>query len=351
MNRSEMEAEVIRRKFPLYTPRLEALIAKVYNEHGGRGWHPQLDEHMLPAIWAEFRDDFRDLNIQASTGQHVELEAAVAGELTASGRKALLHYLDEAQSWTDLEDAEFVERYDAISADWELEAEAKKRASGTQRDRSAFFSRRRADADFAFWCKKKTWTAEEAVALSFEKDPRIVNVGSLRSYKSVVGSPFRDSFEQRLDDLLRAVAAAELCDPDKPTAFVKWATSEGIDFHPQLADSRASEKRVKSAGDSGSEIGPLRLHSYYQIVLGVFISKYGLNPAIGLDKQKVNYTEFLNDLKREHAGVDRKTLKNILREAFAWAQVKPEPLVLKARTRPMAPSAALPPPMTGNSQN
>ena len=103
-------------------------------------------------------------------------------------------------------------------------AEAKQRAKTVERER--FFNQSTANADFGRYFKCAYWSIDEAVALSFGKQPTIVNWTSVEPLKRV--SAFARAYELRREIALRAIHAKQLYDPVYPAVFLSWARQTGI---------------------------------------------------------------------------------------------------------------------------
>ena len=103
-----------------------------------------------------------------------------------------------------------------------------------EEDQGQFFNALDARADFEYWSKMTYWTLEEAIALSFGKNPQIVSGTSLitvAAYKS----PFIQEFNKTRELALRAVKWNKLYDPVMPAIFISWAKENGTTFPPELA--------------------------------------------------------------------------------------------------------------------
>ena len=94
------------------------------------------------------------------------------------------------------------------------------------------------DADFDCWSKAPCWTVEEGIALSFGKNPRVVNWAILGSCP---GHPFAIEYQSRLDLAVRAKTIGDLQSINRPTDFIRWAKTNGIEFAAEL------EKAVNQA--------------------------------------------------------------------------------------------------------
>lgn len=108
------------------------------------------------------------------------------------------------------------------------EVEAKRQLE----EKSRFFNWPTADADFDHWSKAAYWTLDEAVALAFGKDPRIVNWDALKAHVQI--SAFAGSYSALRDLTLRAQTTQQLYDPVIPGFFLGWAKRSDITYPPEL---------------------------------------------------------------------------------------------------------------------
>lgn len=99
------------------------------------------------------------------------------------------------------------------------------------------FNKPETEADFIYWAKAAYWTVDEAVALSFGKDPRMVSWASLRS--SVQISPFAKRFADRREIFRRAVAMGQLFEKNMPSLVTGWMKRLRIDVPQELQDAIA----------------------------------------------------------------------------------------------------------------
>lgn len=117
----------------------------------------------------------------------------------------------------------------------ERKREAEERAERLRQEEAArFFNRANANADFNHWSKAPYWTLEEAVALSFGKDPRLVNWKSIEAHLGV--SPFVVSFRNLRDLASRAKHMKQLSDPVIPGMYLAWAGRIGAQIDPRLIE-------------------------------------------------------------------------------------------------------------------
>ncbi len=88
------------------------------------------------------------------------------------------------------------------------------------------FNQASAAADFDHYCKCARWTLDEAVALSFGKEPKLVNWESIQLLVGV--SAFARSYERLRDLTKRALSAGQLFDPVSPSIYLSWAKKLNI---------------------------------------------------------------------------------------------------------------------------
>ena len=100
-----------------------------------------------------------------------------------------------------------------------------------EQEKQRFFNLPYTEADFEHWSKTAYWTLEEAVALTFGKEPGKVNWGSLKNYTS---SPFVEKYRKVRELARRAKNFGNLYDPCPPGLFLGWARRNEIDVPPEL---------------------------------------------------------------------------------------------------------------------
>ena len=106
--------------------------------------------------------------------------------------------------------------------DEELAKEAAEQlAQAESEERTRFFNRPYAKADFGHWSKAAFWTLDEAVALSFGKAPERVTWEAIKPLVDV--SPFAYQYWRRRDLALRAAASKQLSERTGPGFFLAWA--------------------------------------------------------------------------------------------------------------------------------
>lgn len=109
----------------------------------------------------------------------------------------------------------------------EQEMEVKEQAQ-VQADEvaSRIYNQPTAQADFPYWAQQSYWTAEELVALSLGRDPRVVHWDYLRHYVKVWD--FARDFGGRLQTAMRAVTMGQLHQQVTPSFALAWARRMGV---------------------------------------------------------------------------------------------------------------------------
>lgn len=88
-------------------------------------------------------------------------------------------------------------------------------------DDGRFFNESFCVADLEHWSKISYWTADEAVALSMGRDPRLVSWETIRQYAP--WSFFVSTYGTRRDLVLRAIEAGQIGEKTAPSYFLAWA--------------------------------------------------------------------------------------------------------------------------------
>jgi hypothetical protein len=163
-------------------------------------------------------------------------------------------------------------------------------------------------ADFIRWSAVQFWTADEATALSFGLDPRLVNPLSFRDKDH----PFAEEYDRRRDLITRAVAIGQLPTRPSPVRCINWAKKVGLQFPIDL------EMRVKagrrSAQLASATTSPSGLTNAVkkdnQIALGIAKEIYGFDPKA---PSETVYQEIVDDLLSVSVPMELEALKDCLK--------------------------------------
>ncbi len=140
--------------------------------------------------------------------------------------------LANAQSYSDelarQSDAELDNLYEAEK---NIELTAKKLVAENE-EKKRFFNQPQANADYAYWAKVPYWTLDEALALSFGRDPLIVNLRTLQPYAMM--SNFATEYYTRDFIFQRAKNVSQLGATNFPGNFLAWAKRNSISFPEEL---------------------------------------------------------------------------------------------------------------------
>lgn len=83
------------------------------------------------------------------------------------------------------------------------------------------FNRPDASADFSRWASMSYWTIDEAVALSFGREPESATWKYIQSVGTI--SPFASEFIKKREVAMRAKTMGQLWDQTSPSTFLAWA--------------------------------------------------------------------------------------------------------------------------------
>lgn len=123
-----------------------------------------------------------------------------------------------------MSDREVLERWLALKEQERLAAEKKRADEEALRP----YNRAKASADCAYWSAMPTWTTDEAVALSFGRNPKIANWAALQSMVQI--SQFAADYSKRRELFLRGVTAGDIRVMMRPLEYITWAATRGIEF-------------------------------------------------------------------------------------------------------------------------
>lgn len=175
------------------------------------------------------------------------------------------------------------------------------------------------EIDFSYWCKLPLWTIEEAVALSFGKNPEKVNWDSIKEHKK--HSRFVANYEQVRQLALRTrMSGEQLTDPLPPLQFIDWAETHEISFPEEIEKKvktwqnkkKKDAKAKKIKNFEGSPINPKVLESLSKMLLGMAMDKYGYDPRAARTSTSALISE---NLKKKGICIDADTIRTRLKEA------------------------------------
>lgn len=239
---------------------------------------------------------------------------------------------DYEASLRSLPPEEFQALLDSELKKYDEEAAAKEAA-----ERSLFFNHPKATADFEHWSRAAYWTQEEAIALSFGKNPEFVTWEKIKRFQ---GASFVVRYG-RLRELARRAALgrhphARL----EPGDFISWMRNHDLSFPPELEDAvrrrgvpitdwKAAYEELKQHNEAmTAEFESARMrngrvgeadrfserekNSLLKLVIGMAVGGYGFAPTSGRTKTTTDITA---DLERAGVPLDPDTVRKWLRAA------------------------------------
>ncbi|WP_162560596.1 hypothetical protein [Methylobacterium durans] len=165
-------------------------------------------------------------------------------------------------------------------------------------------------ADLGYWSRAACWTIEEAIALSYGYEPRVVNWEFLKNS----GHPFAELYAQRRSLAMRARHMDQLKEFNEPEAFINWAKRQGMSFDSDLEKSVKNGKKSANTAQTQEDdhLNPKTRHSLLKLVLGVAVEKYRYDP----ERTRSSVAREIRDsLDRVGISLDEDTIRRRLAEA------------------------------------
>lgn len=320
---------LFRRRFPFYTDSVGADVSRAVREFDD----PDLRHHgALERIADLLALDVNSLAPQEPFGvARPQISRAPDHPITLTPEQAeqLRAYLDAARDYRDLlhemSDDDFWASYCAEQKREMVERENASKAN----DHFAFFNEPRAEADYQHWVRVLRWTPEEAVALSMEKDPRIVNSVTLKLRGlRFQHSAFEREYSQRLQLAERAIEAGAFSANIEPDRFLNWARQCGLGYPGELEILRRSssvnsadqiEDKDKSYSLSSSD--KKARNSLLRLLIAVVAAHYKFDPHSTSHIEKDLVDRILADMDRVQVqGLTEKTVRDWLQKAVHRAR-------------------------------
>lgn len=197
------------------------------------------------------------------------------------------------------------------------------------------YNLKQSTADFVHWSKAAHWTIDEALALSFAKEPELVSWKKIEAYKDK--SPFVKAYSKRRELALRAIQSKKLSDPVLPVVFISWTKELLIDLPSELLselakvgntaiDWRKEWIKLKASYDlvslekPSSNSSTLKTENLLKAIASIAIDAYGYNPS----SAKSTAPKDISDALKKHGmSLDPKTIKNWLKEGLTLLPRKP----------------------------
>lgn len=238
-----------------------------------------------------------------------------------------------------------------------------RRIKAENEEKARFFSQPCAEADLDYWSKMAHWTLDEAIALSFGKDPKVVNLD--RIFTLANKSAFADNYLKLHELAKRAKVWKRLYDPILPLLYITWAKNHDIHVPERLAalvqaragktidwkekydqvdaeykklidklqgtlasqkqtietcmqanytliDTNASlKKQLQDAAKHSPDLGTKEKDTLLKLVIGMAVSGYAYDPKA---KKNLATAEIAQDLKKLGIPLNQDTVKKWLKE-------------------------------------
>ena len=206
--------------FPWFVPRVQDSLDEIYRRIGNGGPFGRAD--IAEQVWNEHPAHLQAYRVQIvenfggpsnqneSNPTREAKQLLLEGELAALAR-SISAFSIERMRLRNMPGALFIKYYTEHSLKF-----AETRVDLAEKlDAERFFSFPEAVAEVTLWSSLKTWSLEEAVALSLGKDPRVVNLVSLEHDDVEGPSAFVAEFRRRLMIVKRALPESQSNRPSK----------------------------------------------------------------------------------------------------------------------------------------
>jgi hypothetical protein len=309
-NPKERATVVARQRFPTFTEEIEQALDEALKENKGC---EDTSDTVVNAVWQKI-GSFEDIQYSDdSTDVHAQAREAL--------RQLIESFCSCRQDLYEGDPAVRDKLYREVSEQQRAEHEVRQ----TAMEELMPFSDPNVEANFAEWGGRPFWTAAEAAALSYGKDPEQVTWESVKRYKT--RSPFVRRFEKRIGLIERAIKVGDLKEAIRPSDFLKWAKRKNVELPPGLLnvpESPRSRQTSEVAGDESEDgINHRTLHTFYAVLIGLAISKHGLDPKYDPETGgSAAFTSISNAIKDAGLNVSVKTLRKHAKAALKWAEGK-----------------------------
>ncbi|MES0205249.1 hypothetical protein [Mesorhizobium sp. LNHC209A00] len=196
-------------------------------------------------------------------------------------------------------------------------------------DESRFFSQEAARADYAHWSRLPVWSAEEAVALSLDKDPRCVNARSLKPFRK---SPFAKNFRRLLSIVNRAIELGEIPEGIPRDKLKGLCIRMAIDFPSTFENELLLPEGSEGLGGQQASRDKPTLD---RMILVMAVNHYGYDPRVLKNGRALK--SILADLAAVGLEISPSSVRNNLRDA--WKGIKLQPGLKGVLKKPISPAA------------
>lgn len=205
---------------------------------------------------------------------------------------------------------------------------AKVHSEQAREDEEEFFNHHDADADFDHWLAMACWKAQEAVALSMGKDPRVVNRETLDKELEerttdnafVSESVFFREYLKRCEQVARAQEIDVLPKNITPSAFLEWALGQKMALDAKLVASLAgfTEPNSKANSQQNENLHGKTRGVFLKIIFGLAVSHYDQSTDLYSRENTDVARRISDDLRLTGIDVDEKTVRKYLKDASEY---------------------------------
>jgi hypothetical protein len=201
----------------------------------------------------------------------------------------------------------------------------KKEEETALREGSLFFNHGQSEADLDYWASLSYWSPNEAVALSFCKDPKMVSKSKLEkllkdnklqsnSAKDTLKS-FSRSFLERQEQVDRAQKTGDLEECIRPSDFFVWVEKSKICLETRFYEALRFKFESQTPQKAEDEPQGKTRNKYLELILGLAVQHYEPKHDLRNDLPKGISTKISNDLKTVSIDVNEKTIRKYLAAA------------------------------------
>lgn len=228
-------------------------------------------------------------------------------EFSSERQAKLREVVDEAVEFDEHLYSRSYDEIAALYAECQIEQTAEDDQDRSMFDQHAFFNEPDAEADSIIWMQMPFWTADEATALSFGKNPQVVSTKSLKRIKKAK-SNFVRAYAFRRAAIERAVDEGQLKDPIPRADFIAWALAHQVPLPEGLATQTAHIQASSEHSSSGSSSRPPRQRNQASVEQGARTRERNSMLAIIAIMARAKYG-------MRHAGEMPRVVYNILQDA------------------------------------
>lgn len=322
-------------RFPEYSDAIAKIVVRAELRYGLGPRTPEVAAAILKELGGSVElDSLQGLDFDGLDQLRVDFvcdqpdhsaQVAAVGEWAAQAE-------DFGDKLLDLDPSELSKRYHIALAAYDAEMAI----ADAEMDIISFFNEPAAAADFAFWGTMSVWTAEEAAALTFDKNPEMVNLAALHTYRIAAShSPFVREFSRRVQVIERAIMSGALDEKIDPRKFAKWAYANALSLGTAFVAWTSSVQGSTPSEREDSEgkwNDPRTKATIYKLLVGMAVSKYDLDPSYSPTQGSKAFAAISRDLSQWGIDISDKTIRGHVQAAFETFEHMPVPFRVKKKT-------------------